>query len=42
MQYDHSHLIICFDESGKQSRDPIQLMGAISMPENIFKVCRFT
>lgn len=29
-------LLICFDESGKQSSDPIQLMGAFSIPKNIY------
>lgn len=29
-------LLICFDESGKQNSDPIQLMGAFSIPKNIY------
>ncbi|MCG7337068.1 hypothetical protein MHZ95_17550 [Sporosarcina sp. ACRSM] len=29
-------LIICFDESGKQSSDPIQLMGALCVPSSIY------
>ncbi|OCS90960.1 hypothetical protein [Caryophanon latum] len=32
-----SNLLICFDESGKNSRDPIQLMGALSVPYNIYQ-----
>ncbi|RKQ14682.1 hypothetical protein [Ureibacillus endophyticus] len=31
-----SELIICFDESGKQSSDSIQLMGALSVPGTIY------
>ena len=36
MQQETPHLLICFDESGKQSRDPIQLMGALSIPTTIY------
>lgn len=42
MEHNRPHLVICFDESGKQSRDPIQLMGAISIPENIYRHSKFT
>lgn len=31
-----TNLLICFDESGKNSSDPIQLMGALSIPLNIY------
>ena len=31
-----SNLLIFFDESGKNSSDPIQLMGALSIPYNIY------
>lgn len=35
-------LIICFDESGKQSSDPIQLMGALCIPSSIYYHSDFT
>ncbi|BAQ10872.1 hypothetical protein OXB_2401 [Bacillus sp. OxB-1] len=31
-----TELTICFDESGKQSSDPIQLMGALCIPTFIY------
>lgn len=29
-------ILICFDESGKQNSDPIQLMGAVAIPKSIY------